>query len=189
MANTYFIGDIQGCAEQLQQLLSKIEQQSPNAHYLFAGDLVNRGPGSLETLRLVRRLQQTGKAESVLGNHDLHLLAVAAGIRPAHRHDTLDDILFAPDRDELLHWLRQRPLAMAKENHLLVHAGLFPSWSMQQTLALAHEVETGLRSDDWIAVLRTMYGNQPNQWHDDLQGADRRRCIINALTRMRFCSA
>jgi bis(5'-nucleosyl)-tetraphosphatase (symmetrical) len=189
MAKTYFIGDIQGCADQLQNLLSKIEQTEPHAKYLFAGDLVNRGPKSLASLRLIRDLQIAGRAESVLGNHDLHLLAVAHDIRKAHRSDTLDDILQAPDREELLDWLRHRPMAILQHQHLLVHAGIFPQWSAKQTIKLAHEVETQLRSEEWLDLLRNMYGNTPAQWHDDLQGYDRSRCIINALTRMRFCSA
>jgi len=189
MAKTYFIGDIQGCAGQLQSLLDKIEQTEPDAQYLFAGDLVNRGPLSLTSLRLIRDSQIAGRAESVLGNHDLHLLAVANGIRKAHRSDTLDDILQAPDREELLDWLRHRPLAILQHQHLLVHAGIFPQWSANQTIKLAHEVETQLRSEDWLDLLRNMYGNTPAQWRDDLQGYDRSRCIINALTRMRFCSA
>ncbi|MFZ6815317.1 symmetrical bis(5'-nucleosyl)-tetraphosphatase [Undibacterium sp. Rencai35W] len=187
--DTYVIGDIQGCCEQLQQLLTKIEQQSPQARLLFAGDLVNRGPQSLATLRLVKQLHEQGRADSVLGNHDLHLLAVANGIRPAHRSDTLDDILQAPDRDDLLDWLRHRPLAICLDDHLLIHAGVFPQWSVQQTLSLAQEVTTQLQSENWISLLRQMYGNTPNQWNDHLQGADRYRCIINALTRMRFCSS
>lgn len=189
MAKTYFIGDIQGCADQLQDLLSKIEQTEPDAQYLFAGDLVNRGPKSLDSLRLIRDLHIAGRAESVLGNHDLHLLAVANGIRKAHRSDTLDDILQAPDSKELLDWLRHRPMAMLEHQHLLVHAGIFPQWSAKKTMKLAHEVENQLRSADWIDLLRNMYGNTPAQWSDDLEGYDRLRCIINALTRMRFCSA
>ncbi|MFZ6752569.1 symmetrical bis(5'-nucleosyl)-tetraphosphatase [Undibacterium sp. Dicai25W] len=189
MANTYFIGDLQGCADQLQTLISKIEQISSNNYYIFAGDLVNRGPKSLETLRLVRKLQQTGLAESVLGNHDLHLLAVANGIRPAHRSDTLDDILNAPDKGELLHWLRQRPLAILKNQHLVVHAGVFPSWTAKQTMALAHEVEAVLKSHEHTNFLRSMYGNTPDVWNDNLTGNDRLRCIVNGLTRMRFCAA
>ncbi|MBC3861430.1 symmetrical bis(5'-nucleosyl)-tetraphosphatase [Undibacterium jejuense] len=189
MANTYFIGDLQGCADQLQTLISKIEQISSNNYYIFAGDLVNRGPKSLETLRLVRKLQQTGLAESVLGNHDLHLLAVANGIRPAHRSDTLDDILNAPDKGELLHWLRQRPMAILKNQHLVVHAGVFPSWTAKQTMALAHEVEAELKSHEHTNFLRSMYGNTPDAWNDNLTGNDRLRCIVNGLTRMRFCTA
>ncbi|MFZ6732833.1 symmetrical bis(5'-nucleosyl)-tetraphosphatase [Undibacterium sp. Ji42W] len=189
MAKTYFIGDIQGCADQLQSLLNKIELTEPDAQYLFAGDLVNRGPKSLSSLRLIRDLQIAGRAESVLGNHDLHLLAVANGIRKVHRSDTLDDILQAPDREELLDWLRRRPMAILLHQHLLIHAGIFPQWSAKHTMKLAHEVETQLRSKDWIDLLHHMYGNTPAQWQDDLQGYDRLRCIINALTRMRFCSA
>lgn len=185
----YFIGDVQGCCEQLRELLEKIEQVSPGAYYLFAGDLINRGPQSLQSLRLVRDLQSAGRAESVFGNHDLHLLAVAKGIRAAHHSDTLDEILQAPDCDVLLDWLRRRPLAILEQGHLLIHAGLFPQWSAQQTLALAGEVENMLRSDDWVAVLRDMYGNLPDRWDEALQGPDRWRCIINALTRMRFCSS
>ena len=185
---TYFIGDIQGCDDQLGELLQRIEQRSPSARYLFAGDLVNRGPKSLQTLRRVRALQQAGRAESVLGNHDLHLLAVAHGIRPAHRSDTLTEILNAPDCAELLEWLRQRPMAITEQQHLLIHAGLFPSWSAEKTMALAGEVETMLRSADWLGFLRQMYGNTPAYWDEGLQGADRLRCIVNALTRMRFCS-
>ena len=188
MTTTFFIGDIQGCADQLHSLLSEIEKTPGDYHYLFAGDLVNRGPKSLETLRLIKQLQETGRAESVLGNHDLHLLAVAHGIRPMHRSDTLDAILHAPDRDELLDWLRHRPMALFREQHLLIHAGLFPSWSATTTMALAHEVEYMLRSDQWLAFLRDMYGNTPATWSDDLQGNERLRCIVNALTRMRFCS-
>lgn len=188
MAKTYFIGDIQGCAGQLRTLLDKIVQTETDARYLFAGDLVNRGPQSLQSLRLVRDLHLAGKADSVLGNHDLHLLAVASGIRPLHSTDTLDDILHAPDRDDLLNWLRCRPLAIYQDRHLLVHAGVFPQWSAQQTMNLAQEVENLLRSDQWVEVLRHMYGNRPAQWRDDLQGDDRYRCIINALTRIRFCS-
>jgi bis(5'-nucleosyl)-tetraphosphatase (symmetrical) len=189
MAKTYFIGDIQGCADQLQSLLNKIEQTEPDAQYLFAGDLVNRGPKSLASLRLIRDLQIADRAESVLGNHDLHLLAVANGIRKASRSDTLDDILQAPDREELLDWLRHRPMAISQHQHLLIHAGIFPQWSARQTMKLAHEVETQLRSENWLDLLRNMYGNTPAQWQDDLEGYDRLRCIINALTRMRFCSA
>lgn len=189
MSELFFIGDVQGCYEQLCQLLELIERQAPGARLLFAGDLINRGPQSLDCLRLVRRLQLAGRADSVLGNHDLHLLAVAQGIRAAHHSDTLDEILQAPDRDELLDWLRARPLALLEQGHLLIHAGLFPQWSSAQTLALAAEVEAMLRSDNWGELLRQMYGNLPDRWDASLQGADRRRCIINALTRMRFCSA
>lgn len=182
---TYAIGDIQGCHGSLLELFGCIEQQDPGAKLIFAGDLVNRGPGSRDTLRLIRSLGE--RAISVLGNHDLHLLAVANGIRPANDSDTLDDILNAPDREDLLTWLRQRPLAAQAEGCLVVHAGVLPDWTMAQTLALSKEVESALQSDDWLDFLRNMYGNMPDRWSDSLQGHDRLRCIVNALTRMRFC--
>lgn len=187
---TYVIGDLQGCHEQTLELLASIARSDPGPHHiLFAGDLINRGPQSLATLRHVHALAQGGGVDTVLGNHDLHLLAVAAGIRPAHRSDTLDEILAAPDRAVLIDWVRRRPLALLRQGHLLVHAGVLPQWSARQTVALAGEVEQALRGPDWIAFLRTMYGNEPAAWNDSLRGADRLRCIVNALTRLRFCSA
>lgn len=184
---TYAIGDLQGCRSKLTELLDRIHAVCATPRLIFVGDLVNRGPESLATLREVRALGDT--ANVVLGNHDLHLLAVANGIRKPHRSDTLDDILNAPDRDELLDWLRRRPLALFENAHLLVHAGVLPQWTAQQTLDLAHEVETVLRGPDWVEFLKQMYGNAPARWDDALQGADRLRCIVNALTRIRFCTA
>ncbi len=186
MTTTYVIGDLQGCCEQLQALRQKIHAATPHPQLIFVGDLVNRGPQSLATLRLIRSFGDTTR--TVLGNHDLHLLAVAHGIRKPHRSDTLDDILNAPDRDELLDWLRCQPLALSVENCLVVHAGVMPQWTAQQTLELASEVEEILRGPGWIDFLRQMYGNTPARWSDDLQGMDRWRCIVNALTRMRFCT-
>jgi bis(5'-nucleosyl)-tetraphosphatase (symmetrical) len=190
---TYFIGDLQGCHDQLLALLERISEQAGSDDYrlLFAGDLINRGPQSLATLRHIYQLAQRrpGMVDSVLGNHDLHLLAVVNGIRPVHQSDTLDDILQAPDREELIGWLRRRPLAIYQQGHLLVHAGLLPQWSAEQALALAHEVESMLGGPDWIAFLHQMYGNNPDKWEDSLAGADRLRCIINAMTRLRFCTA
>ena len=185
--SVYAIGDIQGCHASLEQLLEQIRQASERPRLLFAGDLVNRGPRSLATLRLIRSLGDD--AITVLGNHDLHLLAAAHGIRKPHADDTLSEILQAPDRDELLDWVRQRPLAHSENGHLLVHAGVLPQWSATQTRELAHEVETVLRGPGWIDFLHVMYGNLPAKWNDALTGADRLRCIVNALTRMRFCSA
>ena len=132
-----------------------------------------------------------GLIDSVLGNHDLHLLAVAYGIRPEHKSDTLADILHAPDRDELIDWVRRRPLAIQVQGHVLVHAGLLPQWSADQAIALAGEVQEMLRGPDasFAEFLAEMYGNLPDQWSDDLRGADRLRCIINAMTRLRFCTA
>jgi bis(5'-nucleosyl)-tetraphosphatase (symmetrical) len=190
---TYAIGDLQGCHDQLQELLTKIDAASPQADLLFAGDLINRGSKSLKTLRLVKSLCEQGRARTVLGNHDLHLIAVANGIRPAHRSDTIAEILQAPDRDELINWLRHQPLAIHikvdQQDHLLVHAGVLPQWTLDQARSLAGEVESVLRADNYADFLRQMYGNSPAQWRNDLQGADRLRCIINALTRMRLCSA
>ncbi|MBS0309591.1 MAG: symmetrical bis(5'-nucleosyl)-tetraphosphatase [Proteobacteria bacterium] len=183
---TYAIGDVQGCHASLMALLERIHAETPDPRLIFVGDLVNRGPQSLETLRTIRSLGD--KAIALLGNHDLHLLAVANGIRRAHESDTLDDILQSPDRDEWLDWLRQRPLAHVEDGYLMVHAGVLPQWSTQQTLALAHEVEAVLRGPDWVDFLRQMYGNFPAKWDDGLSGADRIRCIVNALTRLRFCT-
>jgi bis(5'-nucleosyl)-tetraphosphatase (symmetrical) len=184
---TYAIGDIQGCNQQLATLVDKIHAVTPNARLLFLGDLVNRGPKSLETLRMIRAMNLEGKAESVLGNHDLHLLAIAQGISKPSKSDTLNDILNAPDRDELLDWLRHRPMAMFEQNYLMTHAGVVSQWTAQQTMSLAHEVETALRGPDWPNFLHQMYGNQPAKWDDNLQGPERLRCIVNAFTRMRFC--
>ena len=183
---TFAIGDVQGCHASLQELLAKIRILTPAPRLIFVGDLVNRGPDSLGTLRALRAMGDA--ADFVLGNHDLHLLAVANGIRKPHRSDTLDDILSAPDRDELFDWLRHRPLALFEEGHLLVHAGVLPQWSAAQTMELAHEVETMLRGPDWVGFLAEMYGNQPARWEDGLKGADRLRCIVNGLTRTRFCA-
>lgn len=184
---TYVIGDSQGCHQNVLELVERIHAASGRPTILFAGDLVNRGPKSLATLRYARGLGNT--ANTVLGNHDLHLLAVSQGIRRPHRSDTLDDILQAPDRAELLDWLRRQPLAIRTDNYLLVHAGVVPQWSAEQTLALAQEVETVLRGPDWVDFLREMYGNAPARWDDALSGAERLRCIVNVLTRIRFCTA
>ena len=183
--STYAIGDLQGCHEQLLALVALIRANDPAAAFVFVGDIVNRGPASLATLREIRDLAHP--TNMVLGNHDLNLLAVAQGIRPIGRSDTIAEILAAPDRDALLDWLRQQPLAMQCEDHLIVHAGVLPSWSMAQTLSLAHEVESALRGPAWCDFLAHMYGNTPARWDDGLQGYDRLRCIVNALTRMRYC--
>ncbi|THC42178.1 symmetrical bis(5'-nucleosyl)-tetraphosphatase [Massilia sp. Mn16-1_5] len=187
---TYVIGDLQGCAHEAEALLDKIAQDARgDARILFVGDLINRGPESLLALRRMKALAEssTGRVEALLGNHDLHLLAVAAGAQKASKSDTLEEILAAPDRDELMAWLRQRPLAMFVDAHLLVHAGVAPQWDAAQTMALAGEVEEVLRGPGWIDFLANMYGNQPDRWDDNLQGIDRLRCIVNALTRMRLC--
>ncbi len=183
---TYAIGDLQGCHTQLIALLEKIDAIAPNAQLVFVGDIVNRGPKSLATLRQIYALRK--RARIVLGNHDLNLLAVACGLRKPHGSDTLDDILAADDREELLTWLRHQPLAIEQDGILFVHAGVLPQWSLQLTLALSREVEAALQGDDWPEFLKKMYGNEPALWNDNLQGTDRLRCIVNALTRIRFCT-
>ncbi|WP_211451715.1 symmetrical bis(5'-nucleosyl)-tetraphosphatase [Collimonas antrihumi] len=185
-SDLYAIGDLQGCYQSLLSLLEKIDSTTPDARLIFVGDLVNRGPQSLATLRLIRSLGD--RAQALLGNHDLHLLAAAHGIRKLHRSDTLDEILNAPDRDELLDWLRQRPLALLEDGHLFVHAGTLPQWSAAKTVSLAQEVENVLRGPHWVEFLREMYGDKPARWDDALQGNERLRCIVNALTRLRFCT-
>jgi bis(5'-nucleosyl)-tetraphosphatase (symmetrical) len=184
---TYAIGDIQGCYDQLRRLLDRLAFD-PSADTLWlVGDLVNRGPQSLATLRFVRDLGE--RAVTVLGNHDLHLLVVAAGVRKPHRGDTLDDILNAPDRDELLAWLRSRKLMHVGSGYAMVHAGLLPQWSIDKAMALAREVELALQGPDCPTLLERMYGNQSDAWDDALTGYDRLRVIINAMTRLRFCDA
>jgi bis(5'-nucleosyl)-tetraphosphatase (symmetrical) len=188
---TYVIGDLQGCAHEAQLLLAQIAADAQgDARILFVGDLINRGPQSLEALRRMRALSidSDGRVEALLGNHDLHLLAVAAGAQPLAKSDTLDEILAAPDRDQLIDWLRRRPLALFVDAHLLVHAGVAPQWSAEKTIALAGEVEAVLRSEAWVGFLGQMYGNQPARWDDALTGIPRLRCIVNALTRMRLCA-
>ena len=180
----WVIGDVQGCLDSLRKLLDELP---PSARLLFVGDIVNRGPQSLASLRFVKSLGE--RATVLLGNHDLHLLAVAAGIRGQHDDDTLGEILASPDRDELLDWLRALPLALYEAGALFVHAGVLPQWTVEKTLALAAEIETRLRAPDYRDFLSTMYGNQPARWDDRLEGADRARCVINALTRLRFIAA
>lgn len=184
---TFAIGDVQGCSPRLQELIHRTESASPQAAFVLVGDLVNRGPQSLATLKQVHALGK--RAKVILGNHDLHLLASAHGIRPLQRSDTLGDILDAPDRNSLLDWLRHQPLALFENGHLFVHAGVVPQWTAKQTIALAHEVETALRGPHWVDFLREMYGNTPAKWDDGLTGVDRLRCIVNALTRIRFCTS
>jgi len=182
----YAVGDIQGCHAELVRLIEDIRFDSAKDRLWLVGDLVNRGPGSLEVLRLVRSLGDS--AITVLGNHDLHLLAVAEGVAALNRNDTLDEILNAPDRDELMHWLRNQRLMHAQDGHVLVHAGLLPQWSVTQAVGYAREVETALRSDDYATFLSCMYGNSPHEWDDNLTGYKRLRVIVNTLTRMRICT-
>lgn len=183
---SYWVGDIQGCDEPLGRLLEMIDFSPSRDRLVVLGDLINRGPSSLAVLRRLMALD--GSVQCVLGNHDLHGLAVASGIRRSGSTDTLDEVLQASDRAACLAWLRQQALALWSDGVLSVHAGVLPSWSVTQTLALAHEVETVLRNPDWHEFLGQMYGNSPAAWHDDLKGVDRLRVVVNALTRLRFCS-
>ena len=181
------IGDVQGCCDALDRLLAETGFSPSRDHLWVMGDMVNRGPQSLATLR---RLKGYGAAAScLLGNHDLHLLAVAEGAQRLKRQDTLADILDARDRAALLDWLRRQPLAAFDEGWLLVHAGVVPQWDRDTTLALAAEVEAVLQSDLCAAFLRAMYGNTPTRWNPGLAGNERLRFVVNALTRIRFCDA
>ena len=149
---------------------------------------MNRGPDSLGALRQLKALQESGRAECILGNHDLHLLAIDAGLRKTKGLDTVEAILKAPDRKELIHWIRNRPMALSNGKVLTVHAGVLPQWDLQQTIECAQEVEKALRSKSYKAFLANMYGNTPNKWSNSLKGYERLRLITNTLTRMRFCT-
>ncbi len=179
------IGDVQGCYDELRALLDRIGFSADRDRLWFVGDLVNRGPKSLEALRLVRSLGDN--AVVVLGNHDLHLLAVAIGGRRARPSDTLEAILSASDREKLLEWLASRPLAHFEDGDLMVHAGVVPQWTVQATLALAGEVQSALAQQPQ-RIFDNMYGDQPDHWSPDLAGTDRMRFVINVLTRMRVCT-
>jgi len=194
-APIWAIGDVQGCAQALDDLLAQPEiatqlADQPRTQLWFAGDLTNRGPDSLGTLRRIRDFGE--RAVAVLGNHDLHLLAMAAGVRKPGPSDTFVDVLNAPDAADWIDWLRHRPLAhhttVDGRRYLMVHAGVLPQWSLAQTLACAQEVERALRSDDWRMHLAAMYGNEPSRWQAGLQGQARLRIIVNALTRLRMCT-
>lgn len=180
----YLIGDVQGCDGALQRLLDTLAFSPSRDTLYLLGDLVNRGPDSAGVLR--RLMQLEGSAHCLLGNHDLSLLALAAGVRRPHRLDTLEALLAAPDRDAMLHWLRHRRMAIHAHGILMVHAGVLPAWTLAQTLALAQEVEAVLRGPGLHAFLPQMYGNLPDRWSDALQDAERLRVIVNALTRLRF---
>ena len=183
---TYAVGDIQGCGNEFQQLLEHMRFDPAQDKLWLVGDLVNRGPDSLQVLRFIKSLGDC--AITVLGNHDLHLLAVAEGVAELHHTDTLDEVLNAPDREELLAWLRRQRLLHAENGYVLVHAGLLPQWSVAQAASLAREVESALRGPDYVAFLERMYGNAPHGWDDGLTGYKRLRVIVNAFTRMRICT-
>jgi bis(5'-nucleosyl)-tetraphosphatase (symmetrical) len=186
---TYAVGDVQGCYEQLLCLLEQVNFDSSRDYLWFVGDLVNRGPQSLEVLRLARMLGD--HAQIVLGNHDLHLLAVASGAREARAKDTLQAVLDAPDRDQLLDWLRSQPLfhTHSELGYAMVHAGIPPGWSLNKTRKRAREVEQVLQSPWYRDFLDAMYGDEPLRWSKKLKGMERLRVITNYLTRMRFVTA
>jgi bis(5'-nucleosyl)-tetraphosphatase (symmetrical) len=183
---SYLIGDLQGCDAPLARLLARIAFSPSRDTLYLLGDLVNRGPASAAVLR--RLMGYGDAARCLLGNHDLSMLAVAHGHRAPHRNDTMDDVLAAPDREAMLEWLRHRAMALHAHGILMVHGGVLPSWDLAQTLALAREVEAVLRGPELPCFLAQMYGNQPDHWEDGLRGADRLRVIVNALTRLRFCT-
>lgn len=189
---TYAIGDIQGCGSQLRRLVDRVRFEPGRDRLWFVGDLVNRGRESAAVLRFIKGLGSS--ATTVLGNHDLHLLAVASGVLPPHRKDTFHDVLTAPDRDDLLHWLRHRPLLHHEQPVLLLHAGLLPQWTASQAVGLAREVEEVLRSADCQDFLTHLYkvgyssNDGPRQWSDDLAGMERWTVVTNALTKLRICS-
>ena len=189
----YVIGDVQGCFAALKDLLKKIQFDADQDFIWFAGDLVARGEDSLGTLRFVKKLVDRGVAATVLGNHDLNLLACARGIKTIKAKDQTQDLIDAIDSDDLIDWLRHQPLClMPNATTILTHAGIPLNWSAEQTVALAKEVEAVLASDDFEQVdayLRAMYGTTPTVWSDDLVGQDRLRVITNYLTRMRLTDA
>jgi bis(5'-nucleosyl)-tetraphosphatase (symmetrical) len=184
---TYAIGDLQGCADELQALLSTLPFERARDRLWFVGDLVNRGPKSLAALRFVRSLGEA--AVVVLGNHDFHLLCLAEGFAQQRSDDTLEEVLAAPDAPQLLEWLRRRPLMHVAAGYAMVHAGLLPQWTIDQAQALAREVEAALRGRQYREFLSHLYGTEPRAWRDDLTGWDRLRVIVNAMARLRYCSA
>ncbi|WEJ63245.1 symmetrical bis(5'-nucleosyl)-tetraphosphatase [Thiomicrorhabdus lithotrophica] len=190
---TYVIGDLQGCFDELQSLLKSINYQSENDHLWFVGDIVNRGPKSLECLRFVKELSEQGKADTVLGNHDFHLLAAYAGLEKfTSKSDTLSDILNAPDVDNLLDWLRLQPLLVSHPVYqaVMVHAGIPPQWTIKEAKGYAKEVQLQLAQPDWQNfVVNHLFGSEPNTWDNSLSGYERIRYIVNAFARMRFCDA
>ena len=184
---TWVVGDVQGCRKPLKKLLKRVDFDWDRDVLWSTGDIVNRGPKCLKTLRYFYKHRD--RVQMVLGNHDLHLLAVAAGVRKMGRSDTLGEILAAEDRDTLLNWLRQQPLLHQEHGFTLVHAGIPPQWSIGETAQRAREVESVLRGPDPTGFFAAMYGNEPALWSDDLKGLERLRVITNYLTRMRYCYA
>jgi bis(5'-nucleosyl)-tetraphosphatase (symmetrical) len=182
----YAIGDVQGCFDELQALLERVGFSRAHDRLWFVGDLVNRGPKSLAVLRFVRELDD--RAIVVLGNHDLHLITQYEGFERKRKDDSFDDVLGAPDARELVDWLRARPMMHAEGNWAMVHAGLLPQWNIPFALSLANEVESALRAANYRDFLANMYGSEPTRWEHSLSGWDRLRVIVNAMTRMRYCT-
>lgn len=184
---TYAIGDVQGCFAELERLLDEIRFDAARDRLWFVGDLVNRGPQSAEVLRFVKSLGDG--AVTVLGNHDVHLIAHVAGFGKKRADDSFGDVLEAPDCVALVEWLRARPMMHVERGYAMVHAGLLPAWSIERGLELAAEVESALRAPDYRTFLAGLYGSQPDRWEDGLRGIDRLRVVVNAMTRMRFVDA
>jgi bis(5'-nucleosyl)-tetraphosphatase (symmetrical) len=184
---TYAIGDVQGCYDELRALLGRVGFNRAHDRLWFVGDLVNRGPKSLEVLRFVRELGE--RATVVLGNHDLHLITQHEGFERKRTDDTFTDVLGAADAKELVDWLRARPMMHVEGGWAMVHAGLLPQWSIEKSVGLANEVESALRAPGYRDFLANMYGSKPERWDDALAGWDRLRVIVNAMTRMRFCTS
>lgn len=184
---TYAIGDLQGCYDPLRRLLDYISFDPAADRLWFVGDLVNRGPASLQVLRFVRALGPA--ATVVLGNHDLHLVMQAEGYGKANKEDTFGDVLEAADRDDLLSWLRAQPLFHVEDGWAMVHAGLLPGWTIDQALALSDEASAALMAPGYRDFLANMWGSEPAVWRDDLAGWDRLRVVVNAMTRMRYVTA
>ncbi len=184
----YAVGDVQGCLVSLNELLDQSPIDLKKDQLWFVGDLVNRGPYSLETLRFVKSLGSQAKV--VLGNHDLHLLALGAGIKRKQDAESLQAVLDAPDCEELLDWLRNQPLMLTDKKYhvVMVHAGVYPTWGLKQAQSYADEVQAVLQGERYKALLKKMYGRRPNKWDAELSGWARYRFIINAFTRMRFCT-
>jgi bis(5'-nucleosyl)-tetraphosphatase (symmetrical) len=186
--STYVIGDVQGCDDELAGLLALIQFDAQKDCVLFVGDLVNRGPKSTEVLRRVKALHALGVANSVLGNHDFFLIMALEGFSKLHEGDTLDQVINAPDARVLIDWLRQRPLLIEQGDHIIVHAGLLPAWTIAEARSLAREIEAALRGDDYTNFLKNLFGNEPRTWHSDLKGLPRHRASVNAFARLRFCT-
>ncbi len=187
--STYVVGDIQGCDDELSELLALIRFDPATDLVYFVGDLVNRGPKSVEVLRRVKSLSDQGTANSVLGNHDFFLIMALEGFSELHDGDTLDQVLREPDSRELVDWLRHRPLLIELDETVIVHAGLLPAWTIADARVLAHEIEQELRGPNYRQFLQTLFGNEPRIWHDNLSGVPRHRAIVNAFARLRFCTA